>query len=40
MAKKQDYDKMIHNYKACCLYALQLYDEAKREATKGIECPL
>lgn len=27
----------MHAYKACCLYALQLYDEAKRECLKAPE---
>ncbi len=40
MIKKTDYNKMLHLYKACCLYALCNYDEAKREAVKGTECPL
>jgi len=35
--KKTDYSKDLHLYKACCLYALCNYDDAKREATKGTE---
>jgi len=38
--KIKDYDKMVHLYKACCLYALLNYNESKREALKGFECPL
>lgn len=30
--KQKDYDKKYHLYKACCLYAITKYDEAKREA--------
>ena len=40
LIKKQDYDKMFHNYKACCLYALCNYKEAKQEALKAEESPL
>ena len=29
LMKRQDYDKMLHNYKACCQYALCNYKEAK-----------
>lgn len=35
--KNKDYDKNLHIYKGCCLYALCKYDEAKREASKGPE---
>jgi len=38
--KVKDYDKMVHLYKSCCLYALLNYNEAKKEAQKGFECPL
>ncbi|KRX10409.1 hypothetical protein PPERSA_10508 [Pseudocohnilembus persalinus] len=38
--KQKDYNKMTHLYKACCYYALLNYDDAKREALKGPECPL
>lgn len=38
--KIKDYDKKVHLYKACCLYALLNYNEAKKEAHKGFECPL
>ena len=38
--KIKDYDKKVHLYKACCLYALLNYNEAKKEAQKGFECPL
>ena len=30
-----NYDTNIHNYKACCLYALCRYKEAFEEANKG-----
>jgi len=40
LRKKPDYNKEIHIYKSCCLYALQLYDDAKRECLKGYESPL
>lgn len=33
--KKNDYNKELHVYKACCLYALTKYDEAKRECQKS-----
>lgn len=35
--KNKDYDKNIHNYKACCYYALMNYEEAKKEIKKGPE---
>jgi intraflagellar transport protein 56 len=37
MMREKDYDKCNHIYKACCLYALCNYDEAKRECLKGPE---
>ena len=40
LIKKQDYNKELHIYKACCQYALCNYDEAKRECQKGLESPL
>jgi intraflagellar transport protein 56 len=40
LMRKGDYNKELHVYKACCLYALCNYDEAKRECLKGIETPL
>jgi len=40
LMKNKDYDKRYHLYKACCLYALTSYDDAKREAMKGTEVPL
>lgn len=39
MLRKTD-DKDYHIYKACCYYALCLYDDARREAMKGAETPL
>lgn len=38
--RKADYNKEIHVYKACCLYALCSYDEARRECSKAPESPL
>lgn len=35
MMKKPDYNKELHVYKSCCLYALTNYDEAKRECLKS-----
>ena len=35
LMKKYDYDRNIHLYKACCLYALNQYKEAKVECTKA-----
>lgn len=40
MMRKADYSKELHVYKACCLYALCNYDEARRECVKGVESPL
>jgi intraflagellar transport protein 56 len=37
---KDGYDKVIHAYKACCLYGLCQYKEAKEEASKADDCPL
>jgi len=34
LLRKTD-DKDYHIYKACCFYALCLYDDARREALKG-----
>lgn len=34
LLRKTD-DKDYHIYKACCYYALCLYDDARKEATKG-----
>jgi len=31
LMRKHDYDKNIHLYKACCLYALNQYKDAKKE---------
>lgn len=35
LALMANYDTNIHNYKACCLYALCRYKEAFEEANKG-----
>ena len=40
LMRENDFDKNYHIYKATCLYALCLYDEAKRECLKGNESPL
>ncbi len=40
MMRDKDYDKNCHVFKACCLYALCNYDEAKRESLKGPETSL
>lgn len=40
MMRKPDYNKEIHVYKACCLYALCSYDEARRECQKAPESTL
>lgn len=39
LLRKTD-DKDYHIYKACCYYALCLYDDARKEALKGAETPL
>jgi intraflagellar transport protein 56 len=33
--RSPDYDKNLHAYKACCLYALDNHKEAKLEAEQG-----
>lgn len=38
--KRPEYNKEYHVFKACCLYALVNYDEAKRECAKGPLTPL
>ncbi len=40
LMKRSDYDRSLHVYKACCLYALCSYKEAKQEALKGDNSPL
>ena len=40
LMKRNDYDRHIHAYKACCMYALCNYKEAKAEATKAEESDL
>ena len=37
LMKRADYDRNIHSFKACCLYALCSYKEAKEEAQKAPE---
>lgn len=34
LMKKHDYDRQYHLYKACCLYALCNYEEAREHAMK------
>ena len=34
MMQRHEYDKNVHLYKACCLYALNMYKEAKEECLK------
>ena len=40
LMKRNDYDKSIHAYKACCYYALCQYKEAKDEAEKADQSEL
>ncbi len=40
LMKRNDYDRNIHSYKACCHYALCNYKEAKDEALKAADSPL
>ena len=40
LMKRSDYDRNIHSYKACCLYALCSFKEAKVEAMKAEESAL
>ena len=40
LMKRNDYDKNIHSFKACCHYALCNYKEAKVEAQKAEDSPL
>lgn len=40
LMKRSDYDRNIHAFKACCLYALCMYKEAKVEAQKAEESSL
>ena len=37
LIKRQEYDQNVHTFKACCLYALCQYKEAKMEAEKCAE---
>ena len=37
LMKRNDYDTNIHAYKACCLYALDEFKQAKVEASKADE---
>ena len=37
LIKRNDYDQNVHTFKACCLYALCQYKEAKTEAEKCVE---
>jgi len=40
LMKRPDYDRNIHAYKACCMYALCNYKEAKIEASKAEDSDL
>lgn len=40
LIKRNDYDKNIHSFKACCLYALCSFKEAKTEALKAEDSAL
>lgn len=40
LMKRNDYDRNIHAFKACCLYAICSYKEAKIEALKAEDSPL
>ena len=40
LMKRNDYDRHIHSYKACCMYALCNYKEAKAEAKKSEDSEL
>ena len=40
LMKREGYDLNIHCYKACCLYALCNYKEAKVEAEKASDSEL
>ncbi len=40
LMKRPDYDRNLHSYKACCLYALCSYKEAMVEAQKAEEAGL
>ena len=40
LMKRNDYDRNIHAFKACCMYALCNYKEAKAEAKKAEDSEL
>lgn len=40
LMKRNDYDRNIHAFKACCMYALCNYKEAKVEAKKAEDSEL
>lgn len=40
LMKRSDYDRNLHAYKACCLYALCSYKEAMQETQKAEESGL
>ena len=40
LMKRPNYDKNIHAYKACCMYALCSYKDAKVEAEKAEDSEL
>jgi len=39
-SSEKEVDKEVHLYIACCLYYMQMYNEAEREANKGPDIPL
>jgi intraflagellar transport protein 56 len=40
LIKRSDYDQNLHAYKACCLYALDEFKQAKEQATKAEDSEL
>jgi len=40
LMKRNDYDRNIHSFKACCMYALCNYKEAKIEVQKADDSEL
>lgn len=40
LMKRNDYDRNIHAFKACCMYALCNYKDAKIEASKAEDSEL
>jgi intraflagellar transport protein 56 len=40
LMKRNDYDRNLHSFKACCMYALCNYKEAKIEVQKSDDSEL